>query len=80
MSGALFKRKLFYGTGIACFMCIADVENLFFFFFVVLNVIHTSSLDAFFRNAQPMAKLKDAYRKFLARSMTRPKVTNVCIY
>lgn len=27
------------------------------------------------RNAQPMAKLKDAYRKFLARSMRRPKVT-----
>ncbi|XP_028765747.1 mitotic spindle checkpoint protein BUBR1 [Neltuma alba] len=27
------------------------------------------------RNAQPMAKLKDAYRKFLARSMRRSKVT-----
>lgn len=28
------------------------------------------------RNAQPVEKLKDAYRKFLARSMSRPKATD----
>ncbi|KAF7829447.1 mitotic spindle checkpoint protein BUBR1 [Senna tora] len=28
------------------------------------------------RNAQPMAKLKDAYTKFLARSMRRPQITD----
>lgn len=31
-----------------------------------------------YRNAQPVEKLKDAYRKFLARSMTRPNATDVC--
>lgn len=32
----------------------------------------------FYRNAQPVEKLKDAYRKFIARSMRKSKAAEVC--
>jgi hypothetical protein len=32
----------------------------------------------FYRDAQPVEKLKDAYRKFLIRSMRKPNVVEVC--
>jgi hypothetical protein len=67
------------------FLCLTFIQLLFYFIFHALQkYISLSLIYIYFfqlnRNAQPVEKLKDAYRKFLARSMRKPKATDVSMW
>lgn len=60
--------------------CVWPLFSFYFILFSCIAEIHLSLIFQLNRNAQPVEKLKDAYRKFFARSMRKPNATDVCMW
>lgn len=61
-----------YECGIARYAC------YLYTFHLIICLFLSSYILFYYRNAQPIEKLKSAYKKFFVRSMSRPKAIEVC--